>query len=99
MGPNDTIGWAPYSVVWTYFRNEKLWKLTVIVQQPMVGMCECVWCAPHSVMSPSFGTAANINQHPHTKMVISDVLRRAVWQRKVTADVVNREKFNFKKYE
>ena len=28
-------------------------------------------------------------------MVISDVLHRAVWRRKVAVDVVNREKFNF----
>jgi len=49
-------------------------------------------------MSPKLDTAANIYQPPHTKMVISDVLQRAVWQRKVMVDVVNREKFNFEKY-
>jgi len=65
-----------------------------------------MWCVPHSVlypphfiMSPNLGTASNINQHPHMKMVISDVLQRAVWQRKVTVDVVDREKFNFEKYD
>ena len=56
-----------------------------------------MWCVPHSVMSPNLGTATTIN--PHMKMVISDVLQRAVWQCKVTVDVVNREKFNFEKYD
>jgi len=33
------------------------------------------------------------------KIVISDVLQRAVWQRKRTVNVVNGEKFNFEIYE